>query len=113
MADDRWWRGFDTVILDELEPGNRVLDVGCGDGGLVERLAAGGLDAIGADPRAPAHPRLLRHRVEDVTGVGRFDAVCAVMSLHHAELENVLPAVAALLRPRGLLFAYEFDWEAY
>ena len=52
VADNRWWRGFDTVILDGVAPGSRVLDIGCGDGGLVERLLASGLDALGVDPCA-------------------------------------------------------------
>ena len=47
VADDRWWRGFDAVIVDSVPLGSRVLDVGCGDGGLVECLAARGFDAIG------------------------------------------------------------------
>lgn len=113
MAPDRWWRGFDAFVLRELPSRARVLDVGCGDGGLVERLAAAGLDAVGVDPQAPAGPRFVRERVEDVEGIGRFDAACSVMALHHAELEAVLAAVAGLLRPDGRLFVSEFGWEAY
>lgn len=112
-ASDRWWRGFDAFVLDALPRRGRVLDVGCGDGGLVERLAAAGLDSVGVDPNAPAAPRLVRDRVEDVTGIGRFDAVCAVTSLHHAELGPVLAAVTRLLRPGGLVLVSEFSWEAY
>jgi SAM-dependent methyltransferase len=106
-------RGFDAFLLDVLPPRARVLDVGCGDGALVERLAATGFDAVGVDPHAPASPRLVRERVEDATGIGRFDAVCAVTSLHHADLERVLPAMAELLRPGGLVVVSEFSWEAY
>jgi SAM-dependent methyltransferase len=105
--------GFDAFLVDVLPPRARVLDVGCGDGALVERLAASGFDAIGVDPNAPASPRLVRERVEDATGIGRFDAACAVTSLHHAELERVLPAIAELLRPGGLVVVSEFSWEAY
>jgi SAM-dependent methyltransferase len=105
--------GFDAFLLDALPPRARVLDVGCGDGALVERLAAAGFDAVGVDPRAPASPRLVRERVEEAEGIGRFDAVCAVTSLHHAELERVLPAIAGLLRPGGVVLVSEFSWEAY
>jgi SAM-dependent methyltransferase len=105
--------GFDAFLVGALPPRARVLDVGCGDGTLVERLAASGFDAVGVDPKAPASPRLVRARVEDATGIGRFDAICAVTSLHHAELERVLPAIAGLLRPGGLVLVSEFSWEAY
>jgi SAM-dependent methyltransferase len=112
-TDDRWWRGFDAAILDALPPNSRILDVGCGDGGLVRRLALGGLDAHGVDPRAPAEPRMIQQNVEGVGDVGTFDAVCSVMSLHHADLEPAFAAVTRLLRADGRLFVYEFAWDAY
>ena len=98
MGDDRWWRGFHAVVVDAVARGSRVLDVGCGDGGLVERLATGGFDALGVDPQAPPRPRLLQKRVEEVGPIGPFDVVCAVMSgadnsvtawqLDHADLHT-------------------------
>jgi SAM-dependent methyltransferase len=113
MADDRWWRGFDTSIVERVPARARVLDVGCGNGGLVERLCASGLDAIGVDPRARPHPRLIAERVEDVGSIGKFDAICAVMALHHASLDRVASAFRRLLRPSGRLFVYDFAWERY
>jgi SAM-dependent methyltransferase len=113
MTDDRWWRGFDTVILDALPPGSRVLDVGCGDGGFVDRIAAQGLDAVGIDPAAPDAPRLIQETIEQVGDIGDFDAICAFMSLHHADLEPVFRALTHLLRPERHLFVYEFAWDVY
>jgi 2-polyprenyl-3-methyl-5-hydroxy-6-metoxy-1,4-benzoquinol methylase len=113
VATSLWWRGFDALLFDALPPHSRLLDVGCGDGGLVERLAAQGLDAVGVDPNAPARPRLIRERVEDARSIGRFDAACSVMALHHSDLERVVAAIVHLLRPGGRLFVSEFSWEDY
>jgi SAM-dependent methyltransferase len=113
MADSRWWTDFDAVIAAQLPAGARVLDVGCGDGALADRLAALGFDTLGVDPGAPVHPRLIRRLVERAPGLGRFDAVTAVMALHHADLSAVTSAVAGHLRPGGRLFVYDFDWTAF
>jgi 2-polyprenyl-3-methyl-5-hydroxy-6-metoxy-1,4-benzoquinol methylase len=88
MADDRWWKDLDAVVAGTLAGGSRILDLGCGDGGLVDRLTELGFDAIGVDPHAPAHSRLIQARVEHATGLGEFDAITATMSLHHADLPH-------------------------
>jgi SAM-dependent methyltransferase len=110
---DRWWHGLDSLILDGLPRGSRIVDVGCGSGVLVERIAEAGHDAVGVDPRAPARPRLVQRRVEDLGPLEPFDAACALMSLHHADLDSAVPSVARLLRPGGRMFVYELAWEAY
>jgi cyclopropane fatty-acyl-phospholipid synthase-like methyltransferase len=47
MADSRWWTDFDAAVAAGLPAGSRVLDVGCGDGGPVNRLGELGFDALG------------------------------------------------------------------
>jgi SAM-dependent methyltransferase len=113
MTGSRWWKDFDAAIAAALPAGSRVLDVGCGDGSLVDRLGELGFDALGLDPAAPARPRLIRQPAERARGLGTFDAVIAVMALHHAELHAMTSALAGLLRPDGRLFVYDFDWRAY
>ncbi len=56
MAGSRWWKDFDAVVAAALPAGARVLDVGCGDGGLVNRLAELGFDALGVDPVGSNRP---------------------------------------------------------
>ncbi len=113
MADSRWWTDFDATVAAMLPPGSRVLDVGRGDGGLVSRLRELGFDALGVDPTAPAHPGLVLETVEQVRGLGEFDAVVAVMALHHAKLDVVTSAFTTLPRPHGRLFVYDLEWDAY
>jgi SAM-dependent methyltransferase len=113
MADKRWWQDLDAVIAAMLAGGSRILDLGCGDGGLVDHLTELGFDTIGVDPHAPAHPRLVQARVEHATDLSEFDAITATMSLHHAELPDVLHAVNTYLRPGGRLFVSEFAWDVY
>jgi SAM-dependent methyltransferase len=113
MADERWWKDFDGVVAAMVAGGARILDVGCGDGGLVDRLTELGFDAIGVDPRAPAHPRLIQAGVQQAEGLGEFDAVAATMALHHAELPEVLDAIEAHLRPGGRVLVSEFAWDRY
>jgi 2-polyprenyl-3-methyl-5-hydroxy-6-metoxy-1,4-benzoquinol methylase len=47
MADSRWWKDFDAVLAAAVPAGSRILDVGCGDGGLVDRLTELGVDMLG------------------------------------------------------------------
>jgi 2-polyprenyl-3-methyl-5-hydroxy-6-metoxy-1,4-benzoquinol methylase len=113
VADDRWWRDLDLVVVATLSPGARVLDVGCGDGGFVDRMEELGFEAAGVDPRAPAHPRLTVGTVEALGDGERFDAVTAVMALHHTDLGAVGAALRRLLRPGGRMLVAELAWEAF
>src|SRR5215471_7843097 len=79
------------AVLDLLNPqaGERILDLGCGDGVLSEKLAATGTDVIGvdssADMVAAARQRGLDARVMDATQLTfdqEFDAVFSNAVLH-------------------------------
>jgi SAM-dependent methyltransferase len=113
MAADRWWRDYDEAVVGALPAGARILDAGCGDGGFVHRLVELGLDAVGVDPRAPADPRLIQTTAEELDDVGPFDAITAMMSLHHVDLDPVIATFRRLLRGGGRVFVYEFAWEAF
>ena len=97
----------------------RVLDVGCGEGRLVERLAAEGYDAVGVDTSnesveiaRAAGRNVTREDFFDVRS-GPFDAMHFGGSLHHLHpLSDAIAHAATLLAEDGVLLADEFDLDA-
>lgn len=120
MAVDLHWdhnAWYHTRVLRALPAQlNDVLDVGCGAGAFATSLAtrARHVDAIDRAPhmvalagsRVPANVDV---RVEDVATVrlplAHYDAVTSISVFHHLTLTQVLPRLAATLRPGGLLIA--------
>lgn len=104
-----------TEILSWLAPapGMRILDVGCGDGALTERIAASGARVIGIDLSASlldaAHARGLdvHHKsVADMDFVSEFDAVFSNAVLHWVtEPERAIERMRSALKPGGRLVA--------
>lgn len=114
------------AVADQVPPGSRVLDIGCGGGLLVAVLAATGritsARAIDASkpaidlahamiPRlhelAPGVEVLFEHRtVQAGLPDDRYDAVCLIDVLHHVPpkaQETAFRHAAARVRPGGLL----------
>ena len=88
-----------------------VLDVGCGDGLLAQRLAPMSRSVTGIDPDAGALRRA-RERRADVSllqtsfeefdpGDARFDLITFVATIHHMDLRTSLLKARELLRPSG------------
>lgn len=101
--------GAPVVELLAPRPGERVLDLGCGDGALTERLAALGCRVIGVDASpdmvAAARRRGLEAYVadgQDLRFVAEFDAVFSNAALHWMrDVHAVLRGVRRALRPGG------------
>ncbi|MHC4550124.1 MAG: class I SAM-dependent methyltransferase [Planctomycetota bacterium] len=107
----------ERVVLDrirEFAPGGRFLDVGCGDGLMVETMAAAGYEAHGLDISdvavAEAHRRG-RHGVRKGTihaapfDAGSFDVILLMSYLEHEhQPSRALERTRALLRPGGHVF---------
>ncbi|WP_245585084.1 class I SAM-dependent methyltransferase [Solimonas flava] len=95
-------------------PGERVLDLGCGDGALTEQLVERGATVVGADASpelvAAARARGLDARVLDGQALpfdAEFDAVFSNAALHwmKRDPDAVLAGVARALKPGGRFVA--------
>ena len=110
------YHGHLDPFLDRLEPGARVLELGCGTGDDAARMQERGF-AIDATDGAAAMVRKVNERFgiaaremrfDELDAVGEYDAVWAHACLLHvpqADLPPILSAVRRALLPCGLHFA--------
>ncbi len=98
-------------VVDLLNPrlGERILDLGCGDGYLTAKLAAMGCEMVGVDASAPqvegARKLGLDARVDDAQRLNfseEFDAVFSNATLHWmCDPEAAIDSVWRALKPAG------------
>jgi len=101
--------GEPLLQLLDPKPGESILDLGCGDGALTEKIAAAGCCVIGIDSSLPqvaaARRRGLAVLVMDGQRLGfkqRFDAVFTNAALHWIKQpEMVIAGVWSCLKPGG------------
>lgn len=115
-------RNTDVIVETLALEGKRVIDVGCGDGGLARHMAKFGARVLGVEcsPRQLAKARAAApiNGVEIVEGVGQAlpvasgeaDVVVFFNSLHHvpeAVMAKALEEAARALRPGGTVYVSE------
>jgi SAM-dependent methyltransferase len=101
--------GLPVVALLAPRPGERILDLGCGEGALTARLAEAGATVVGVDASEPmvtaARARGLDARVMDGSRLpfaDEFDAVFSNAALHWMrDLAGVCRGTFRALRPGG------------
>jgi trans-aconitate methyltransferase len=105
--------GMPVVELLNPRPGERILDLGCGDGALTEKLAALGCHVVGVDSSAEqieaARARGLEVYVTDgqqLTFTNELDAVFSNAALHWMKrADDVIAGVWRALKPGGRFVA--------
>ncbi len=135
-ANAEWWdeqigpegNAFHRVLIApaqmrllDLKPGERVLEIACGNGQFAREMARAGAQVVAFDfserfvARARRHTEAagagnIEYRALDATdegqllslGEGRFDAaVCTMALMDMAEIETLLGALSRLLKPQG------------
>jgi trans-aconitate methyltransferase len=105
--------GMPVVELLAAQPGERILDLGCGDGALTEKIAAMGCAVVGLDA-SPEQVEAARLRGLEVYAgdcqrlsfAAEFDAVFSNAALHWMKkTDDVLAGVWRALKPGGRFVA--------
>jgi trans-aconitate methyltransferase len=103
--------GEALIALLDPKPGERILDLGCGDGVLTAKLLATGAHVVGVDASAAmvraAQQRGIDARLmrgEDLTFEAEFDAVFSNAALHWMKPPtSVVGGIRRALKPGGRL----------
>lgn len=113
-------QAYADLVLHRIGPddaGQRVVDIGCGVGGLLRMLQQRGLEAHGVTPNA-IHAAAIRERIPGVTvhNVGfqdlkverPFDFATSTEALHNVPIDQAFPKLIEVIRPGGRLILIDY-----
>lgn len=113
---NRWDKRHESTVrrLLDPQPGDRVLEVGCGRGHLTRRLREWGVDATGVDANPHAADVAVTDGVMHMYAESldfaddTFDKIVSVHAIEHIpDIEGAFTEMARVLRPGGkALFIY-------
>ena len=107
------------MLSSHLEPGMRVLEVGCGTGYFTRELARLGADVIAIDvspelleiAKANCSMPNVRYEIQDASALSysdaMFDSVVGSSVLHHLEIKEALQEIYRVLKPGGAIYFTE------
>ena len=110
-----WKHGRGVVELLAPQPGERILDLGCGTGHLTNQIAMAGAEVVGVDKSQSMieearrlYPNL-RFEIADATGLRAdqpFDAVFSNAAIHWMKEQSVVARrILGVLKPGGRFVA--------
>ena len=118
MRDSYWTHNtaYHKWILRHISSSDHVLDVGCGDGLLVQKIANICSQVVGIEPHIPS-ASMAQKRLENMSNanietisfeeysadLSTFDVIIFVASLHHMDLESCINKAKDLLVLGGRL----------
>lgn len=98
------WRAHcQALAFDATSRGDRVLEIGCLDGVMLNALVDAGCEVMGCDPSAPDNLTYIRrHLFTKDTRLGQFDTIIAQNVLGHVDdARGFLEGIVANLAPGG------------
>lgn len=108
------------LLLDFVRGGKRLLEIGCGTGQWVSKLAEAGYGIVGLDPSRNMlktameklwQPELIQGRAESIPfGTGTIDRLFCINAFHHfSQQERFMTEARRVLRSRGGILIIGLD----